>query len=392
MKHEKETILIVDDDPVSLKMLEVFLTSGGYNVRQAENGSDAVQKAEEKPDLILLDLLMPGIDGFETCRRLKENEATKNIPVIFLSTRQDSKARVNGLNLGGVDYVNKPFDVSELLARVRTHLTIQRQEMELADYAKKLEQMVEQRTQQLIHADRLASLGTFSAAIAHEINNPLMYIGGNMELLTLFWELAMPVLERHADEDETGELARTLPGVEGFCKSIEEGSRRISDIVSTLRDYGKKGALRKAPCRLIDPINDALRLLSPRLKRGASVETAVPDELRILCDRRKISQVFVNLLSNALDTMNGSGAEISIRAKAADGRVAIRVKDSGPGIPDHLSKTVFDPFFTTKGETQGTGLGLFIVQSILEEHRGRIFLAPFDGTGAEFQIELPLQE
>jgi signal transduction histidine kinase len=392
MTHEKETILIVDDEPVSLKMLRAFLAAGNYEVRMATNGLDALAGAEEKPDLILLDIVMPGMDGFETCRRLKESEATRDIPVIFLSAQQDSKIRVTGLTLGGVDYISKPFDAPELLARVKTHLTLRRQELELTGYAKKLEQMVEERTQQLIHADRLAALGTFSAAVAHEINNPLTHIGGNLDFLKIFCDLAVPIVERHAREDQTGKLGHLLPNVAKYHDNIVKSNRRISQFVNSLRDYARKGGVEKLPCRLLDPIDDALGLLGHRLKHGVSVEVNVPAGLQILCDRMKMSQVFVNLFNNATDSMSDCRGEIHVHAATVDDRILVELKDSGPGIPEALSKTVFDPFFTTKGEAQGTGLGLFIVQGIVEEHRGSIHLAPFDGSGAEFHIELPLYE
>ena len=392
MAHENNTILIVDDEPVSLIMLRTFLASGGYNVHEAASGLDAFEKAKERPDLILLDILMPGMDGFETCRRLKENEVTRDIPVLFLSARQDSKARVNGLTLGGVDFISKPFDGPELLARVKTHLTLRRQELQLSNYAKKLEQMVEERTKQLIHADRLAALGTFSAAVAHEINNPLMFIGMNLDFLELLYAQLMPLMERCTGGDEKGELRDLRQKMDKHHKGIAEGIYRISSIVNTLKDYSRKGSSEKAPCPVLDPINDALRLLAHRLKYRHSVELSVPDDTWLFCDHRKISQVFVNLMNNALDAMDGRDGRIRIEAETAADRIHIRFKDSGPGIPDALSENVFDPFFTTKGEAQGTGLGLFIVKSIVEEHQGTIHLRAFDGTGAEFHIELPLKD
>ena len=166
-------ILVVDDKPVNLRLLKAVLASSGYRILEARNGPDALEKAKDQPDLILLDVMMPEMDGFETCRRLKDREKTKGIPVIFLSALEDPKAKAFGIDTGGVDYISKPFDAGELIARVKLHLTLRQQELQLKMYSTKLEQMVEERTQQLIHMERLATLGTFSAAVAHEINNPV---------------------------------------------------------------------------------------------------------------------------------------------------------------------------------------------------------------------------
>ena len=390
MPVEEQTILIVDDEELNRKLLKAQLSITGFAVWEAASGSEALERAKEKPDLILLDIMMPNMDGFEVCRRLKASEVTRGIPVIYLSALKCSKDKVHGLALGGVDYVSKPYDGPELLARVKVHLTIRRQEKELSGYAKELEHLVEQRTQQLIHSDRLATIGTFASAIMHEVNGPLTYISGAAELLQLFWGKAGPFLERFSGEDPTGAIAKGIPEVEDYINRILEGERRIAQTVKTLRTYAQKDDGGVDPCFLADPVNDAVRLIEYRCKHGVSIEVSIPPGLRILCSRRKISQVFINLFTNAIDAMPGQKGLIRVDAVPANGRVDISVKDNGSGIPDTMSETIFDPFFTSKGEMQGTGLGLYIVRSIIEEHGGKIRLAPPDGTGAQFHIELPL--
>jgi len=390
MSLEKQTILVIDDEQLNRKLLRAQLSVMGYVIWEAASGSEALEIAKEKPDMILLDVMMPNMDGFEVCRLLKESEATRGIPVIYLSAIRDAKSKVYGLALGGVDYVSKPYDGPELLARVKTHLTLRRQEEELSLYAGKLEQMVQERTQQLVHADRLATIGTFAAAIVHEVNNPLTSIGGGAELLKLFWNEAEPLLDRHMNEDQTGKLAKGLPRVGGYLEGILEGQRRIAQIVNTLRTYSQRGETGMVPCLLADPANDAVRLVQHRCKHGVSIDISIPDELRISCNRRKISQIFINLFTNAIDAMPDQRGTIHVDAVPANCYVNIKIKDSGCGIPDAMSETIFDPFFTTKGEERGTGLGLYIVRNIIEEHGGKIRLAPYDGAGAEFHIELPL--
>lgn len=288
--------------------------------------------------------------------------------------------------MGGVDFISKPFEAAELLARVMTHLTLRRQELELKRYAGELEEMVAERTRQLVHADRLATLGTFAAGIVHEINTPLTYIGGNAELLQVFWKAAKPLTANHAHEDQTGRVGR----VDSYLEAILEGQQRIKQIVEGLKTYSRKEERPKHPCPLLDPVKEAADLLNHRLKKGVAVEMSIPPEIRILCDRQKISQVFVNLFTNALDAMGGMTGRISIQAGKVADRVRILVGDSGPGIPEVMAEAVFSPFFTSKTDAGGTGLGLYIVRQIIEEHGGTIVLTSSDGMGATFLIELPL--
>jgi len=214
MTAKGKTILIVDDVRLNRKIIKTHLSALGYGFTEANDGREALEKAKEQPDLILMDVMMPGMDGVEACRKLKQDEATKDIPVIFLSAVDDIKTKIKGLEAGGVDYVNKPVEPQELLARVKTHLTLREQQVRITNYSKKLEQMVEERTCQLIHADRLATLGTFSAAVAHEINNPITYIMGNVELINLSWKQVRSILEKQTDEGEFGQIKTAVAGLD----------------------------------------------------------------------------------------------------------------------------------------------------------------------------------
>ena len=173
IESAKDTrILVIDDDPVVHKLLAAMLRREGYLVISADDGRQGLDMAHKFiPDLILLDVMMPDMDGYLVVSTLKGDADTKEIPVIFVSAKDESSDRVLGLELGAADFIKKPFDRAELIVRVKTQLKLKRQEMELRDYSRNLEEMVAERTQMLIHADRLASLGTLSAGIAHEINN-----------------------------------------------------------------------------------------------------------------------------------------------------------------------------------------------------------------------------
>jgi len=387
---EKPTILIVDDVPINLKVLRAHLEPAGYNVLDADSGHEALVQAENQPDLILLDIMMPGMDGMETCQKLKANKATSEIPVIFLSALTDPESRTGALAIGGVDFIIKPFDEEELIARVKIHLTLRYQKIQLEKYAAELEQMVEDRTRQLVHADRLATLGTFSAGMAHEINNPNTFIAGNVQVLQLFWKSAKPILQKHVHEDKTGRLNKMVGEIHYVFEDMLEGSRRISTIVNSLKTYARQGSVMKENIKLAAIIDDAQKLLQHRLKKGISIKKNVPEDFVVFCDFQSLSQVFVNLLNNSIDALDEKPGMIEIIAQQYNKQIIIQINDTGSGIPDRLADKIFDPFFTTKGKARGTGLGLSIVKGIIEKHEGTIALRKTPNTGASFVISLPL--
>lgn len=384
MKKEYK-ILIVDDVPHNIQVLANILKEAGYRLGFAKDGEAALTHMKSAQfDLILLDIMMPGIDGYGVCEELKKDSQTRDIPVIFITALHGTENKTKGFELGAVDYITKPFDAREVLARVKTHLIIR-------DYATQLEQMVKERTRQLIHADRLATMGTFSAAIIHEINSPLSYSMGNTKLLELFWDNARPILERHAEEDETGNLARDVKEVDEWLKYLKEGCNRISRLVKSLKAYSRQTDIQREETLLLDIINDSVYLISHKLKiRGITIDVVCSPVLKIYCDPQKISQVLVNLIDNACDAMGAKKGRITIDVNSLnDENISIRISDDGPGISKEMAERIFEPFFTTKHKDCGTGLGLFIVKTIINEHVGEISLSSSQGRGAEFKIILP---
>ena len=272
-------------------------------------------------------------------------------------------------------------------------------EMELVQHAETLEVTIEKRTKQLAHADRLASLGTFSAGMAHEINNPNSFIAGNIDFLQLFWSIARPILEKNRQQDSSGRLEASLGDVDETLAGMKEGSDRITRIVESLKAYSRGGMESdKVECRLADPLQDAKYLLQHRIKKGFSIFTAIPDEIVIVCDRQQMSQVFINLLNNSMDALETVKEDkkklLTITAERVDQHVWIKVCDNGPGIPQEVVGKIFDPFYTSKGKTKGTGLGLSIVHGIIEDHAGQITVnaSQNNGEDTEFLIILPSME
>ncbi|MBF0380005.1 MAG: PAS domain S-box protein [Magnetococcales bacterium] len=287
-------------------------------------------------------------------------------------------------------------DFVQFIATIRDITHKKESENQLRQYAEKLEHMVEDRTKQLIHAERLATLGTFSAGIAHEINNPNSFIFGNIQFLNKFWDVAKPIVQKNSHEDKSGRISNFIEEIEPTLHGILDGSKRISKIVDSLKTYSKGGMeMDKVECLVIDPLQDAKTLLRHRIKPDYSIQFDIPDDLIMYCDRQQITQVFVNLLNNSIDAFNNidsnDNLKIRIAAKLKDKHIWIWVRDNGPGIPESQLGRIFDPFFTTKGKTKGTGLGLSIVEGIIEDHRGQITVtkSKYSWVKTEFTIILP---
>lgn len=304
------------------------------------------------------------------------NEMTTKRTMVFTTSHQckDQSIFPVEVSINILEYQGSSF----AMASTRNITERKLAEQSLQDYADKLEEKVQARTKQLIHAERLATLGTFSAGMAHEINNPNAFITANIQFLQQYWLLAHPILLLHANEDPSGRLARFQGEIFKTLEGILDGSARISKIVDSLKTYSKGGMeTDRVVCRLEDLVRDAENLLHHRiLNDKATLTVKIPKNLMIYCDRQQMAQVFVNLFNNALDAleeMHGQhDKQVSVEGQLIARHVWVWVKDNGPGIPDAVIGKIFDPFYTSKGKTKGTGLGLSIVEGIIKDHRGQI--------------------
>lgn len=438
-------ILIVDDNPLNAKLLFKFLSRAGFaNVGIAEDGNVALEIVRQSPpDLILLDVMMPGIDGFETCRYLKEIEGGEDIPVIFMTALADTEHKLKAFQLGAVDYITKPFHKEEILARIDVHLKLrslthqlEEQNTLLQQSQQELEQRVEARTAelvqtvdrlqkaqiQLIHSEKMSSLGQLVAGVAHEVNNPVNFIHGNithaaqylqdlLELVNLYDECCDEIPAEVRDKIEEIELDFLKEDLPKILSSMKTGTDRIRHIVRSLQLFSR---LDEADCKCAD-LNEGLEstliLLGSRLQGDGDrppIQTiAKYGKLpQIECYPGQLNQVFMNVLANAIDTLEDaiSSAQklpnyvptiwISTEVKLGDDRsadsVAIRIADNGLGIPPAIQHRVFDPFFTTKPVGKGTGLGMSVSYSIVvEQHRGTLTCNSVPGEGTEFIITIP---
>jgi signal transduction histidine kinase len=419
-------ILIVDDNPTNLSVLSEALRSEGFRFRVAVGGESAIALAERnQPVLILLDVQMPGIDGFETCRCLKANPMTQNIPIIFTTALADTESKIKGFSLGAVDYIPKPFAQEEVLARVRVHL-------QLKQLNESLEQQVSDRTSalqqaqiQLVQQEKLSSLGELIAGIAHEINNPIGCIYSNIEPLQDYISEIVESLKLYQQEYprpprkiaeilENSDFEFALEDLKKIVNSLKVGAERIKNLSVSLRTFSRSDSSAKVSADLHQGIDSTLIILQHRLKPKRictgtkeyyrpqiSVLKQYSNLPEIDCYPGQMNQVFMNLLANAIDALDESVTpekstdfmpQIRITTEIdAERNAVIRIADNGIGIPEWVRSRLFEPLFTTKPIGQGTGLGLSIArQIVVDKHGGTLNVESKLDRGSEFIIKIPM--
>ncbi|MBD2458929.1 response regulator [Nostoc sp. FACHB-87] len=431
--EQTPTVLIVDDNSANLGVLSDALDQAGLEVMVAKSGKVALERVKYAlPDLILLDVMMPEIDGFETCRLLKANPKTKDIPVIFMTALSDTTNKIAGFQVGAVDYITKPFQQEEVLSRVQLHLKLHDLTVKLEHKNDLLEQKVSEVSQaytdlknvqiQLIQSEKLSSLGQMVAGIAHEINNPVNFIYGNLvhaneytqevlKLLHLYQEEYPEPTPRIQAELELTDLEFLESDLLKLLNSMNFGARRIREIVRSMRIFSRTDDANLTETDIHECLEGTLTILNYRLKQKSDHPAiAVIKDYGLLppveCYAVQINQVFMNILSNAIDALDEydkqrslaeihqKPSSIKIHTKMiSDDWVAIHIADNGPGIPPEVQAKLFEPFFTTKPAGKGTGLGLSIShQIVVDKHGGHITCKSSPGTGTEFIVKIPLQQ
>ncbi len=372
-----EKILIVDDNVINREVVKIQLEMSQYVVVEASDGFEALEKIPLcKPDLIILDLMMPRMSGYEFCREVRASHSEDQLPVIMLTAKTDMGDKIYGLNLGANDYISKPFNKEELLARVRVLLKIRKMNQDLKRWNDQLERMVDERTQeltktqgQLIQAEKLATIGTLAGGVAHEINNPLTAVLTNAQILKM---------------TATGDDLESL-------SLIEEGAKRCQSIVQKLLKYARQPQA-EAGMKTVDlgqVIRNAHAMLHYQLAQdNIDIGLDISGEFPVEAVANELEQVFTNLIVNARDAVKSAGRPGRIRIRLEDQKALIlaAVDDNGTGIKkEHLGR-IFDPFFTTKEVGSGTGLGLAVTQSILQKHKVQVEVQSKENEGTTFLL------
>jgi signal transduction histidine kinase len=353
-------LLVVDDVPDNVALLRSCLAPHGYELLTAQSGLEALQLAEQKPpDLALLDLMMPGLDGVETARLLHRRPATRNLPIILVTARGEARERLRALEAGVHEVLTKPFEPVELVARVGSLLRL-----------KTLNDELLRTREELLRKESLATIGVLVAGAAHEINSPL---GSALSLV----EMAVESLPAGRQRDDLAFAAEQMTRVQQLVRGLLDLSRQTND-------YEESLSLEKVA-------TDAVRVVETQQKTGdPKIELQIGSALPMLRGNfAQLAQVAVNLIRNAAQACPKEGGRVAVAVGEAADRIFLRVSDNGGGVPAEHRGEIFQPFFTTKPPGSGTGLGLFTCKMIAEKHHASIEVGDTPGGGATFTLWLP---
>jgi signal transduction histidine kinase len=376
----RPVVLVVEDDE-HVRRYIAFSLRPHFRVLCAEDGLRGLNAAMQRlPDAIVCDVMMPGIDGIELTRRLRDSPAVRGTPVLLVTARADPESRMRGLEAGADDYLVKPFSTRELVTRLRNLVRLRASEREAARRNEELERtLAELRRAQadLVAQAKMASLGQLVAGVAHELNNPVNFLCG-----------AAFAIEEKLGAAEGAPAPDVLTQVRKLAGVARVGGERVADIVESLRQFSGRGAKPRGPVNLADGVRLTLALLEPRVREsGTRVDVDLAPSVTVSGNAGELNQVLMNLLTNALQA--APGGQVCIRGGRENGDAWIEVADDGPGIPDDVLPRIFEPFFTTREPGQGTGLGLSISDAIVRTHGGRIEVRSSPGAGATFRLVLP---
>ncbi len=394
-------ILIADDDKTQRLLLQQLLLKWDYEPITACDGTEAwnIFQADDPPRIALIDWMMPEYTGVELCKRLRDSEE-KLIYKILVTSKQEKPDIIQGLDAGAHDFLVKPVDSSELKSRLSVGARIieyddqlEAQNQVLERYVTHMQGLAENQAKQLVHSDRMTTLGVMSAGIAHEINNPTASISGNIQTVHDFWAHIKKLIECELDSNPQNQkqLRFILEELPNALDGMSNGVSRISKIVKGLKAYSRQDTGKRRSCRINNSVNEALGICRHTSVKHVKVDIDLEDNMPdIIANSQEIEQVLINLCVNAADAMeNKQDALLQIKTSLADDYIRIVIQDNGPGIPDDIIDKIFDPFFTTKDVGKGTGLGLSISQGIIIDHGGTIALKNMPQSGAQFTIELP---
>ncbi|MDB5863339.1 MAG: histidine kinase [Betaproteobacteria bacterium] len=421
-------VLVVDDNAVQRLCARRAIERCGMRVEEAVDGAGALHAfARTRHDMVLLDLMMPGIDGFEVCTRLREIAPSATTPVLIMTALHDTISIERAYECGATDFVTKPVNWPILGHRVRYMLRAAqvsealveeisaRRDAEQAllrsnEEQRQINQQLRETRNQLLQSEKMASIGQLAAGVAHEINNPIGYVKSNLGALGGYLKQVFDVVAAYERADasicdpavmeavlaakESADLAYLTEDVFALMRESEEGISRVSKIVEDLKDFSHGGGddeWRHAD--LHEGIDSTINIVNNEIKYKAQLVREYGALPQVECLPSQLNQVFMNILVNAAHSIDGHGT-ITVRTCVGVGEgeeVRVEITDTGSGIdPGHIDR-IFDPFFTTKPVGKGTGLGLALSYGIVRKHRGRIEVESRQGHGTTFRVCIPVR-
>lgn len=378
--EKKFKILIVDDVPENLQVL-INTLKNKYSILVAKNGKKALEIVDKgnRIDLILLDIMMPEMDGYEVCKRLKENSATAKIPIIFISVLDDTEAIVKGFEVGGVDYISKPFSVNEVLSRVNTHIELSCKQKELEQNLKLEQQQRKIQEKLMLQREKMAETGEMIAMIAHQWKQPLSSLG--LVAMNIQTDLE---LEETISKEKLQKLVSDINGNVTY----------MSDTINDFRNFFKVDKEKTEVC-VKEVIEKSIKIIGASIiKKGIALDhEGCKEGQKIEVFFNELIQVILNILKNSMEAFLENTVDtpkITIQCYEEGKSQVIEIEDNAGGISENIIEQVFDSEFTTKGEDKGTGMGLYMSKIIVEEHcKGTIGVVNTQN-GAKFFIKIPI--
>jgi DNA-binding response OmpR family regulator/anti-sigma regulatory factor (Ser/Thr protein kinase) len=372
--EKKPRVLAVDDQRDALRLLQIRLQNAGFDCLTAGDGANALELLGKEPvDIIILDVMMPQMDGYEVCRRLKSDERTKDIPVIFLTAKFEMEDKVRGLEVGGHDYLSKPVEQPELLARTKSALRVKQLQDQLKERIS-LQQTISQLQQGMLSEHWQKTLGQLAASLAHEINNPLAAALGSAQLLAMDESLDKNVLDRLMIID----------------RSLQRAGQKLRSLL--LIAQNTRHAQTISVGQMVDDLATIVNFQV--VVNKVAMHTDLDDSCMWQGIASELARAVLYVINNAIEAVGAGVQSPTITLKVAPGATynEVRIIDNGPGIPVDLRNRVFEPFFTTKAQPH-VGVGLFLANKMIQNAGGRIELhTPASGQGAEVVIFLPRPE
>nr|NQU88866.1 hybrid sensor histidine kinase/response regulator [Bacteroidota bacterium] len=364
-------ILLVDDNPINIRVAAKILRSYNYNISFAQSGRDALQKVKAISfDLILLDIMMPEMDGYEVCEKLKRNPDTQKIPVIFLTAKTEPENVVRAFELGGADYVTKPFNGQELLSRVETHIGLKKSREELETINLQLKEANDTK-------DKMFSI------ISHDLLGPFGNIKESLELIA------------------GGDVSMDNDSMQGFLKAVWNSTSSAYSLLENLLFWARnqQGRMVYKPklISLNEIIGETIGLLSGVAKnKSITLVAGLEEKYQVFVDKNAIKTVLRNLISNAIKFSQPKGEIIISVRKEKEDWVVVSVKDSGIGMNKETMNNLYkkdknEPRWGTRGE-KGVGLGLIISREFIEKHGGSLWIYSEEGKGSTFHFTLKQNE
>ena len=399
-------VLIVDDNPVQRRIARAAIEAFGMRAEEASDGLSGVEAYERgHHDMVLLDVVMPGLDGFAVCKRLRSVGRSPMMPIAMMTSLDDTASIERAYESGATDFIVKPISPAVLGHRLRYMLRNAQMSAELA----RSEKRVEEARNQLLQSEKMASIGQLAAGVAHEINNPIGYVSSNLGSLESYLKQVFEVIDvyrgaecaigdaaalsRIAAAKARAELDYVSEDVFALLSESREGIMRVSKIVQDLKDFSRVGSEDEWTwARLHEGLDSTINIVNNEIKYKAQLVKEYGNLPEVECLPSQLNQVFMNLLVNAAHAIEEQGT-ITVRSGAhGEDEVWVEVSDTGKGIaPEHMTR-IFDPFFTTKPIGKGTGLGLSLSYGIVQKHHGRIEVDSVVGGGTTFRITLPVRQ